>query len=286
MHHGSRRSGNSACSHRSARSSTSPAMSVVKMRPLRSPLPLATQEAGRKAGGPQGAALADRPGASFRATRAPVVPPLRLIEPAPPTWRSSPRSPTAWRRRQRGRPCRRALRVWSCRTTRHRPSWNGWRARTRGASRSRGAQARLMADLDRGLADGDRAASGGARSPSPLSPRRQHGSTAAGRDLARAARRPAPRAAPPCSLDATQSAGVLPLDVRCARSLLRRFFDLQVVARPYGRAFLYVAKRHQARHSAGADELRAAAPCAPTRNSIYLKGLRYHVRRRAALRHG
>ena len=46
-------------------------------------------------------------------------------------------------------------------------------------------------------------------------------------------------------IDATQSAGVLPLDVRALDPDFVVFPTYKWLVGPYGRAFLYVAKRHQ-----------------------------------------
>ncbi len=74
-------------------------------------------------------------------------------------------------------------------------------------------------------------------------------------------------------IDATQSAGVLPLDVRQLDPDFVIFPTYKWLLGPYGRAFLYIAKRHQdgtplEQTSAGRRDVRAE-------NAIYFSDTRY-----------
>ena len=84
-------------------------------------------------------------------------------------------------------------------------------------------------------------------------------------------------------IDATQSAGVLAMDVKRLDPDFVIFPTYKWLLGPYGRAFLYVAKRHQSgipleQTSAGRRNVRAE-------NAVYFTDLSY-VRRCAPLRHG
>ena len=84
-------------------------------------------------------------------------------------------------------------------------------------------------------------------------------------------------------IDATQSAGVLAMDVKRLDPDFVMFPTYKWLLGPYGRAFLYVAKRHQngiplEQTSAGRRNVRAE-------NAVYFTDLSY-VRRCAPLRHG
>ena len=135
--------------------------------------------------------------------------------------------------------------------------------------------------LDGGRAGGDRAARAPPRWRSPRSPRCT-GRTAASSISTGSPRRCAPQGAA-LLVDATHGAGVLAIDVRTLDPDFLIFPTYKWVLGPYGRAFLYVAKRHQEKAAAGADELRAARRA---RRAVHL--LRRHAlrRRRPALRHG
>jgi selenocysteine lyase/cysteine desulfurase len=84
-------------------------------------------------------------------------------------------------------------------------------------------------------------------------------------------------------IDATQSAGVLPLDVTDLDPDFVIFPTYKWLLGPYGRAFLYVAKRHQGgtpleQTSAGRRDVRAE-------NAVYFSDTSY-VGQRQPLRHG
>jgi selenocysteine lyase/cysteine desulfurase len=74
-------------------------------------------------------------------------------------------------------------------------------------------------------------------------------------------------------IDATQSAGVLPLDVKNLDADFVMFPTYKWLLGPYGRAFLYIAKRHQdgtplEQTAAGRRNVRAE-------NAVYLSDIRY-----------
>ena len=101
------------------------------------------------------------------------------------------------------------------------------------------------------------------RSRSPPSPRCT-GPTAASSISTGSAPRCGPRA-PPCWSTPRTAPACWRMDVRTLDPDFVIFPTYKWLLGPYGRAFLYVAKRHQEKAPARADELRAALACAPSR---------------------